>query len=390
MKFLLIICSILIGLQVTGQNSVIKTWLHDSIIIGYGEASHGNCETYEKKLKFIQALKSNTNKVNVMVEMPNGVVSKIQSYRNGTTEKSELIQSLELYGLQTKGFLGFAQKVAEDTNMRLVGIDMQHYKASFQTLIEQIKPLELQSHELTKSILKMKTICDQIKINKVTHDSLLVLFVQELNQINEKVKLIQDPKSAKSIHYSLKNIEQCFYYRRAELLGLPTFKIRDSSMAENIIYTAENYQGPIVVLAANFHVCKVGDNKNLPITLGAHVFERYSQRYKVMVSQFFNGEVLSVSMSPTWHTYNQKILSPKRTLPFQLMNHFGETDTIVTVSQLREIKGFKLSRLTYIQDMGAGGPSSYKFSTFSRLKPIASFDAIYYSKKAFPCLYIGN
>ncbi|MFT7612624.1 MAG: hypothetical protein ACI9J3_001587 [Parvicellaceae bacterium] len=389
MKYFILISSLFAFVQIPGQSSLVEDWSNDSIIVGFGESSHGNCADFARKLKFARQLKSTNMKVNVLVEMPYGVKIKMISYINGLIDKTELISALELYGLQTDGFINFAQDVINDSNLRFIGIDMQHYKASFQVLLTSVNLTKLNLDKTSLRISELESMFSHFAKQPAAQDSLTRRFKSRHYKLLEIINNVQDKRIRNELKYALSNIEQCYMYRANNYLGNSSQNFRDSCMAENVKFISETIPGPIVIFAANFHVCKMATTKKSPLSLGCYVFKYFKDRYKVLISQFYSGQILSVSISPEWHTYNQSFQSIKKTLPFEIHKFYQNTDTIISVNDLKLAIPRTMRRLIYIQDMGAGGPSKYKYHEYRRAKS-GSFDAVYYSKISEPCFFLGE
>lgn len=364
----------------------------DSEIIAFGEASHGDKTVYNARRYIINQLKKTHNKINVLVEMPQGVTYILDDFLRGRIDSLYFLKELQLYGLQTNSFLEFIDTYKLDSNVTFYGIDMQHHRLSIQKIISQFES-NISKEELKKTGVLEKLNSLNISFNKKLQSASNVeTFKKEINEnlfsierfVNEhKEDLNKSHEYWLNIILPLRIVNQSYNLAIINLESPYKYdRYRDSCMASNTILIQSKTKVKTLILAANRHVSKENGS------MGGFLNQYYNDKYHSICTQYYSGKILIVKKSLKFGVETVELTKFKGGLPNKINKLYNREGYKCAYELYIENKKFKKQKIInkncYIQDIGAYFNVKYKKSGYSYGKPSLLYDAIYFNYNAEP------
>jgi len=350
-------------------------------IIGFGEASHGDRTIYNVRARFIYDLKSKYNKINILVEMPQGPTYLLNDFFNYKIDTINFIKELKLFGLQTDSFLDFLSKFRNDQKISFYGIDIQHHLSSSkylkENLIQWTNSDSLRINNLFKHINFKKELAESNNI-----DSLKLLIEKDLTEISKlietnKYKLQKNLFFFRDIEYPLSILKQNYYYSVCEIENSRySNTFRDSCMAVNTSLINDSDSLSLqIIFAANGHVTKRKGQ------MGGFLSEKYNDSYFSICTQYSLGTILMVDFdSNKWILKKKRYCALRNSLPSILKKEYSEVFITKNTIQTKKIKK-ALFKKQLILDIGAGINYKYKYSGFYYGIPFIEYDGIYFKRE---------
>lgn len=261
-----------------GNYSILDSYLRDKFAVGLGEDTHGDGELFVLKTEIIEHLHKNLGFQAVLMESDFLAVGEtIRALRGNSLHDAASMGVLNTWS-DSKEFLKFIEYL-KSTSMNgdtlyFHGFDSQmtgtrslemhlKYGASFEGLI---------SPEAYKSLNAALTIIDHLDVSEISLDSLRNMrdiirrdftMITETTPHNEQwirnvlgnLKILMSQKEAPPI--SMDNFPEVLSHPKY----LEASSIRDTLMAENILYHMKKYDR-VIIWAANNHLRYKTDTKN--------------------------------------------------------------------------------------------------------------------------------
>lgn len=392
-------CVAMMTSSVFGQSTSISTdfsFLQKYPVIAVGESSHGSKTDWLLREKVMDDLLLHTDSLDVFVEMPFYAGIAIERYANGEIDSAQLMAEVKYYGLCTDGFFHLVDRYKHDERVTFYGFDMQTHEATLDYLTTE---LSKQLPESEKKIAEIKQTLNHNYLDRYTpeqyasrRDKVLAAMKELQTIVGVNDSLLHD--QFLQIKFPLTILRQ--YVEYVDQYKLQTKKkffysthFRDSCMAENIS-ALQAYSGKqAVVLAANFHVNKAGENNGRWVYMGGRLSRKFGEDYFVLVTQYEKGDLLEVEVEKG----KRKIVTnPMKTTRKSLSGYLSEElnnkpDTLILVEAENEKWQTFIHKKVWYQDFGVG-PSDKK--SYLMGVPAEEFDGIYFIHNVEPSVYLRS
>jgi len=267
--------------------------LPDARVIAMGTATHGNAEPYDITIEMLQRIKESRGHVSFVLEEETGdsvIINRNHSYYDN--EREMLIGT---YGVYNNREMDRLLSWIKSENVNLYGIDV---KSIYQIV------------EVIKGFLNEKGYSD-INIDKLHLNTYLEYEIQ-INRNHEVIeqikKIMNELLKSKSIDERefdyISHLLHCIQMNCEYILGGKQNNVRDSMMAENVLWVMEHelkyYNNEyILLLAHNGHIIK--DNYNFEnideqfIPMGYYLSAALGDDYYSIVTEAKNNSFLAIN-----------------------------------------------------------------------------------------------
>lgn len=363
----------------------------DYKIIAFGEASHGSKSDYELRTNLILNAKNIYDSVNIIIEMPHDCGIAIQKYYDGLIQYDSVMKCALYYGLQTDSFKALVDSLKYENCIHFYGVDVQTNQNSLRYLEEQL----IMIYPLEKSYIE--TIVDSLdkdfrfKFNKEEYCAYKEIIDRNLKKLHSLAGNMDQFYKYKfdEIWYPFKIVDNCFKLLQYDKTNqvVKAVKYRDSCMAANVIEITKRTKKTGVLLAANSHVIKSSNNV---LMMGGYLKKEYKDKYYVIISQYYSGDVLEVKLENGERSIvTNKIPTPiKNTVPDRIHKLYDDTNNMLIEIDSANTGLLKfLKRKRAIQNFGAFIGNSR--GSGYRLVDKQDFDAIYWIPIVKPSININ-